>query len=198
MMSIYFGKSSLTCEGIILDGKEIESVDNMKVLGVIINKKLSWQEHINHITAKASSRLYFLRLLQRAGISPSDIFHVYTCIIRPILEYACEVWHGGLTKGQSECLEHVQKRAVRIALPGTGYIEALDQLSAQSLYHQREDRCKRLFKDMCKPDHKLNHLLPPLRSNIKGLRKSRMYALPKTRTERFKNSPVNYCIFKYQ
>ncbi len=34
--------------------------------------------------------------------------------IRPIVEYACQVWHPGLTQEQSECLESIQKQAIKI------------------------------------------------------------------------------------
>jgi len=37
-----------------------------------------------------------------------------TAIVRPILEYASPVWHLSLTVAQSETLESMQKRALRI------------------------------------------------------------------------------------
>ena len=35
-------------------------------------------------------------------------------MIRPILEYACPVWHAGLIKGESDIMEKIQKRALKI------------------------------------------------------------------------------------
>jgi hypothetical protein len=46
----------------------------------------------------------------RAGVSANDIIAVYCSVNRSILEYACPVWHPGLTQAQSEDLERVQKR----------------------------------------------------------------------------------------
>jgi len=40
--------------------------------------------------------------------------YFYISVVRPILEYACPVWHTGLTAAQSDTLESVQKRAMRI------------------------------------------------------------------------------------
>jgi len=34
--------------------------------------------------------------------------------LRPVLEYGCVVWHHGLTVAQSQKLESLQKRALRI------------------------------------------------------------------------------------
>jgi len=39
--------------------------------------------------------------------------------MRPILEYACPVWHAGLTKDQTNKLEGIQKRALRVILGDT-------------------------------------------------------------------------------
>ena len=35
-------------------------------------------------------------------------------MICPIFEYACPVWHAGLTTGESDIIEKIQKRAQKI------------------------------------------------------------------------------------
>ena len=47
----------------------------------------------------------------------SDIVCVFTSIIRSVLEYACPVWHPGLTKKLSEDIECVQKRCLKLLFP---------------------------------------------------------------------------------
>ncbi len=81
----------------------------------MINNKLTWHDHVEYISSKASRRIYFLCIPRRAGKPPTDIIPVYTSVIRSVLEYACEVWHSVLNKEQSDTLEHLQKRALRIA-----------------------------------------------------------------------------------
>jgi len=44
----------------------------------------------------------------------SDLMHFYTAIVRPVLAYASPVWHSSLTVAQTETLESLQKRALRI------------------------------------------------------------------------------------
>ena len=51
---------------------------------------------------KASSRLYFVRMLRRAGVDPKDIVTIYIALIRSIMEYGCQVWHTGLTACAAE------------------------------------------------------------------------------------------------
>ena len=38
----------------------------------------------------------------------------YGTVIRPVLEYACPVWHSSLTAAQTKALESLQCRALRI------------------------------------------------------------------------------------
>ena len=65
---------------------------------------------IEFIVAKASKRLYFLRVLKRSGVGVNSLIQVFFACIRPILEYAC----------QKE-VERIQKRALRIIYSDLSY-----------------------------------------------------------------------------
>ena len=92
-MIINFAKKQDVVPDLLINGKKIERVTSSKLLGLIIFSNLSWEEHVNAITSRASLRLYFLRLLKRAKVSMDDLIHVYCSLIRPTVEYACLVWH---------------------------------------------------------------------------------------------------------
>ncbi len=196
-MRVYFGWKELDLEPITLDGSEIACVTEFKLLGLMINNQLTWDNHVDHICGKASRRIYFLCFLWRAAKPPNDTVAVFCSIIRTILEYSCEVWHPGLTKQQSATIEHLQRRALQIAYPDLGYKEALEVAGLTTLAQRRQDRCKQLFEKMQDTTHKLHHLLLPERTD-KRLRLKNKYELPKVRTECFKNSPINYCLFHFQ
>ena len=196
-MRVYYGRKELVLDPITLNGTEIACVEEFKLLGLIINNQLTWGNHVDYICSKASRRIYFLCLLRRAAKSPSDIVAVFCSIVRSVLEYSCEVWHPGLTKQQSATIEHIQKRALRIAYPNLGYEDVLEETGLTTLAQRREDRCRQLFEKMENPTHKLHHLLPPVQIDNR-LRNKNKYELPKVRTERNKNSPINYCLFIFQ
>ena len=59
------------------------------------------------------------------------------------MEYACQVWHGGLTGGQSDLLESVQIRAMRIIMPVASYDLSLEISELPRLDHRRQDLCKK-------------------------------------------------------
>ena len=103
----------------------LESVRSYKVLGLIIQSNLKWDEQILSTVTKASKRLYALRVLSRGGVPPADLISVYYALIRSILEYCSEVWNYAIPQYLSDELEKVQKRAMRIMFPGHSRDEAL-------------------------------------------------------------------------
>ena len=76
----------------------VDRVTTFKLLdGIRVSSDLKWAEHVDAIVSKAASRIHFLKQLKRAGVPIRDLLHFYTAVIRPVLEYACPVWHSGLT-----------------------------------------------------------------------------------------------------
>ncbi len=90
-LSIYFEHKDLKIVPIKLNVNEIECVSFFKLLGIMINDTITWNNNIDYICGKASHRMYFLILLKQAGKSTSDIVSVFCSLIRSILEDACEV-----------------------------------------------------------------------------------------------------------
>ena len=177
-----------------IKGEKIERVTSSKLLGLIISSNLSWEEHVNAITSRASQRLYFLRLLNRARVSMDNLICVYCSLIRPTVEYACQAWHGGLTKDQTKSIESIKKRALDIIMPDAEYDLALQISELPTLADRWVDLCKKLFTEIQHADHKLHHLLPDLKANVLGLRSNAKYPLPKCNTERLKDCTYN-CVY---
>ena len=65
---ISFARSKPDIPPITINGKSVERVSTAKLLGVTFSSDLTWDAHIEDIHSKASQRLYFLRLLHRAGV----------------------------------------------------------------------------------------------------------------------------------
>ena len=76
-----------------------------KVLGLLINEHLSWNQHIEYIANKISSGIGAIRTL-RVFINVSTL---------PYFDYCCEVWDT-LDKSLSEGLQKLQNRAARLNL----------------------------------------------------------------------------------
>jgi len=95
----------------------IEWAYHFKLLGINISHDMNWQAHIDAISHKAASGLHFLRILKKSGLKPHHLLNFYLTVIRPVLKYCSVVWHHGLTKAQSETLEAIQRRTLRIIYP---------------------------------------------------------------------------------
>ena len=90
---------------LMLGGATVDRVTTFKLLGVHVSDDLRWQQHVDAISSKAASRLWFLRQLKRSGAPIEDLLCFYKTVVRPVLEYACPVWHSSLTKGKTNALE---------------------------------------------------------------------------------------------
>ena len=185
---IYFGKQNLSVPPVIIEGQKIERVRATKLLGLTLNDRLTWEDHINSISKKANVRLHYLRHLKRAGVPCAQLITVYKALVRSVTEYACQVWANSITKQQSYLLEQIQRRALKIMLPDLSYDEALSKTGLHLLYERRMSLCMTLFKKVLHPDHVLNHLLPKKNANNYNLRAQNKYCVPKLRTNRCKNS----------
>ena len=106
-MYISFKQNPAPVPPLIINSNAVERVHSFKILGVWLSDDLSWKSHVNHMHSRATPRLYYLRQLRRCGLSQCDLLAYYRTLIRPILEYACPVWHAGLIKGESDILARI-------------------------------------------------------------------------------------------
>ena len=92
----------------------VQFISSFKLLGVHVSNDLKWAQHINAISSKAASRLNFLNQLRRSGASHENLLCFYSTVLHPVIEYARPVWHSSLTSAQTEVLETLQRRAMKI------------------------------------------------------------------------------------
>jgi len=64
-----------------LNDMTVDQVSTFKLLGVQISNDLKWTNHIDAVSAKLASRLYFLRQLKRAEATYSDLLSFYCTVI---------------------------------------------------------------------------------------------------------------------
>ena len=157
---------------------------------------MNWEKHVSELLCKTSQRLYFLRQLKRSGLSSPDLITYFVTIIRPVLEFACPVWHPGLTQEQTYNIERCQKRAMTIIAPDISYEDALDEFKLPSLESRRIEACRKLFNDIRSEQHKLNNLLPAIRRPTYGLRNQRRYSVPNIRNKRITSDFITYSLLR--
>jgi len=184
---------------VALEGKDLERVTSAKILGVIISSDLSWDYHVDYVCSKANQRLYFMCLLRRAGATSKDMVKFYKSTIRSAIEYASPVWHTGLTADQSDRIEAIQRRALKMIEPALAYEEALTHTGMETLHARRESLAKSFFQKAMVPSHKLHHLCRQTRETGYDLRRAKQFQVPALRTKRAqKTSLINYGLLKWQ
>ena len=105
----------------------IQEVKTYKYLGIYISADLRWDVHINNICLKCKK---LLGLLYRRCANSAFLYRLYLSLVRPILDYACQVWDP-FTKKNIDQLESVQKFALKICAHcwDINYLELLDMFN---------------------------------------------------------------------
>ena len=172
----------------------LESVDEHKLLGVIITSNLNWQSHIDSICCKAYTRMWMIRRLKKLGSHEADLLAVYTTQIRSLLEFAVAVWNGGITVAQSAQLERVQKCALAIILSNNyiDYENALSETQFETLATRRKLLCLKFAKKASKHPKFANWFCQSQTKAYNTRKPNEKFKPVISRTSRYEKSPIAY------
>ena len=195
-LRISFAKNKPQLAPVVVNNQELECVESAKLLRVTISKNLTWNMHIDQIIKKASKRMYFLIQLKRANAARHELILFYTSRIRSVMNYASPRFSTPYHFYLKKDLENVEKRALSIICPGLAYRKALELSNIMSINGYIASLCKKTFLSIATdPAHRLHNILQSSGPSSDNLRCKRCFAIPKCKTERFKNSfLVRSCI----
>ena len=74
-----------------IENEMIKNADHQKLLGVIIDKNLSWDKQIDAVCANITRRITLLKLLSKYIDQPNMKLY-YNSYILPIIDYGCMIW----------------------------------------------------------------------------------------------------------
>ena len=143
-----------------LGSTPLELVHSYKYLGVTLTSDLSWSEHIQSICVKSKKLIGLLYRRFYGNADPATILILYCTLVRPHLEYACQVW-SPYTQRDKDLLENVQKFALRMSFRqwNASYRELLNLCNISTL------RECRLYLSLClmyKITHSQVHFPPDI------------------------------------
>ena len=84
------GKNEI-CPTININGSNIQEVDNAKFLGIIIDNKLNWLEHIKCIYSKIAKGTGII-IKARKSFETETLLNLYNALIFPHISYCIHVW----------------------------------------------------------------------------------------------------------
>jgi len=141
----------------------------LRVVPVIISD-LTWDAHVSYILSKCAKRIYCIWTLSKAGVLACDIVYIYCSVVRSVLEYACAVWHPGLSNKLSEDIERFQKCCFKIIYTTLSYSEALEKSGLVRLDTRREEITQCTIRQVKCPTHPLHYIRARIDKAILGHR----------------------------
>jgi ribonuclease HI len=156
-------------EPFTIKGQTVQPKDHVKILGVIMDAKIKYKEHIARAASKGLEAALQLKRLR--GLSPSTARQLFTSTVAPVLDYASNVWRHAFKDKLIGPINRVQRIGAQ-AIVGTFLTVATSVAEAEAYIAPAQDRFWRraikLWTDI--------HTLPetnPLRRNTSRMRKFR-------------------------
>jgi hypothetical protein len=158
----------------------IEEVFSARLLGITIDNKLSWQEHLSNILSKMRRRVYMLYSLKRIKAPPHICWNVYCALLRSIASYGYPAWCN-ISKSRFQQLTRFEERICKLfGLPA--------KISFSDFCFRLAQRLALKARD---PEHPLHliHDFQPLRYSTRLGKSSRKV---KSLTRRFGDSFIRF------
>ncbi|KAF4270425.1 hypothetical protein CNMCM8812_001136 [Aspergillus fumigatus] len=152
-------------------GQIVELKDHVKILGVLMDARLKYKEHIARAASKGLEAAMELRRLR--GLSPATARQLFTSMVAPVVDYASSVWMHACKDKAIRPINRVQRVGAQ-AIVGTFLTVATSVAEAEShitsAQHRFWRRAMKLWTDL--------HTLPeanPLRRNTARIKKFRRF-----------------------
>ena len=122
-VQITFTLKKDTCPVVFLNNKPIPQSNTAKYLGIHLDRRLTWKDHIWHKRKQLNLKLrnmYWL-LGRRSKLSIENKILVYKSILKPIWTYGIQLW-GTAANSNIEIIERFQNKTLRNILNAPWYI----------------------------------------------------------------------------
>ncbi len=123
-----------------MDGSNLTETLKEKDLGVLIDNKLDFGDHIKEIVGRANRMIGMIRA-SFACLNIKMFLNLYMALIRPLLEYCVQVWSPHKRK-YIKLIEGVQRRATRL-VPELRELTYEERLKKIKTYNSRGEKGER-------------------------------------------------------
>ena len=176
---------------VVINNNLLQNTTTHKHLGLIFCNNMTWKQHIESITIKASKTINMFKTIKH-NVSIQTLLSLYVTFVRPILEYG-DVIFDNCDLNDCNKIESIQNEAVRIvtgAKKGSSITYLLNELNLDPLHKRRTNHKLIKIHQIIHTDCKLylKEMLPrALQSNTRGSA-SKQFAIPKCRSELYRKS----------
>ena len=116
-LTISHHRSPIEVPAINFQGTVVPEVAELRLLGIMFDKDLSFRTHIRQLNIRGTQRLGFLRKAA-AVLGPAGCVTAYKGFVRPVLGYSMLTWMGASSTTLRQ-LANVQRRALHVIGPGS-------------------------------------------------------------------------------
>ena len=95
-----------------LGNHRLSQVLSTRSVGLIIDNKLTWEEHVNHFAKEITRAIAGLRMV-RKYVPFGTLMTLYNSLIQPLFDYCGPVWNN-INVTQNDRLQKLQNRIARV------------------------------------------------------------------------------------
>lgn len=183
-----------------INSVKLERVTTKMDLGILFDPKMNFIRDNEKRIAKAYGMLGFVIRCSKEFMDPYITKSLYCCFVRPILEYASEVWNP-YYRNHAIRIESIQKKFLLFALRSLGwkdrfnlpsYCDRLRLIRMNTLQHRSKVAAIMFIFKLKKGQIDAPHLLDQLRVNGNGGPGDGYFVIEKHRTKYGQFEPINY------
>ena len=175
------------------NGTQIVSEETLKLVGFHFGSSPGAGKHVAQLRNKFRVKIWMIYHLREAGMRGMDLFRLYCCYVRAVVEYCAPVFHSLLTSGQEEVLEKMHRLAVRICF---GFHTPVDQTmqiyGIETLKSRRVRRYDSLIRKAFHNPTFRDKWFPKRPPDLHNLRRRREVTKTRAQTTRMFNTPLAF------
>ena len=173
----------------VIGGNVVKMVNQLKILGVVVDSKLLFESHVRSVAASASRRIGILRKSRSVFRNDSIVSRCFWSFILPVLEYCSPVWMSA-----AACYMSLLDRVVRVAVNLSG-----GSVSCDLLYRRYVTALSVFYRIRSSVGHPVGQFFPQLYLASRSTRRSvAMHPLtlevPRFSTSQFTRTFVPTCV----
>jgi len=161
---VTFSLRSGDCPHITFDNAIIPHSNEVKYLGLLFDRRLTWGPHLKTKRKQLNSRLHILRPLLKSNIHISNRLLLYKSLLQPIWSYGIALW-GTAKPSNTRTIQAFQAICLRMIAKAPWYVTNValqNDLQIPTIKHTAIKYYLRLHSNM---EHHSNPLIAQLHTN---------------------------------
>ena len=112
-----------TCPQVTINNTTIPNKDTVKYLGMTLDRRLTWKQHITDKSKQLKDKLkkFYWLIGRRSNLSTQNKITLYKTVIKPVWTYGIQLW-GTASNSNIEILRRFQSKTLRSLINAPWYV----------------------------------------------------------------------------